>query len=54
MMYRRMSASEALLDRYGIQWVLFPRPVPLIRLLAGSPKWQNVSEDAAAALFVRR
>jgi hypothetical protein len=47
-------ASEALLDRYGIQWVLFPRPAPLIRLLAGSPKWQNVSEDAAAALFVRR
>jgi len=47
-------SSIDLLDRYGIQWVLFPRPSRLIRLLSGNPKWQNVSEDAAAVLFVRR
>jgi len=47
-------ASAALLDRYGIRWILYPRSSPLIRLLGEDPKWQKVSADAAAALFVRR
>jgi hypothetical protein len=56
--YMRMIAAEpeaaALLDHYGIDWVLVPRTAPLSRMVAANRDWRLASEDAGARLYVRR
>lgn len=46
--------SLGILDRYEIEYVLFPPREPLSYLLKHSEAWQEVYEDQVAALFKRR
>jgi hypothetical protein len=45
---------EALLERYGITWALIPHDSPLSLVLAQTPPWSRVYQDATADVFVRR
>jgi len=44
---------EQLLDRYSIEWTLFPPNQPANRLLARLPGWRLSYSDDAAMIFVR-
>lgn len=44
---------ETVLDRYQVNWVLFPHQSPLSLLLARSPGWRLAYEDQTADIFIR-
>jgi len=54
--YRRVELAElgydAILDRYGVDWVLFTADSPLCRLLAADG-WKQVYKDDTAEVLVR-
>jgi hypothetical protein len=43
----------ALLDRYAIDYVLWPPDNLLARLLEGDPGWQRIYGDELATIFIR-
>lgn len=54
--YLKIASLEGtldLLDRYGIEYVLYPPSTALAYLLENSPAWQAVYRDTAATLFMR-
>ena len=44
---------EQLLDRYRIEWTLFPKDQPANKLLARLPGWREVFADDSTTIFVR-
>ena len=49
-----MSAAEdykELLNKYKIEWVLFPKNSQLANKLRENKNWQEVASDRASALF---
>lgn len=42
-----------ILDKYQVNWVLFPKNSNLVYALKGSPDWKLAADDEAAALFLR-
>jgi hypothetical protein len=45
---------QKILDDHKIQWVLFPKDSLLSAALSKTPGWQNVAQDEASQLFVRK
>lgn len=45
---------EDVLDRYQIEWVLFPHQSPLSQMLDRSPEWQLAYQDETADLHLRK
>lgn len=46
--------AEELLDRYDVDWVLFPIDSVLIRYLKVTGKWQEIYSDDMASILIRR
>lgn len=46
--------AEELLDRYQIDWILFPTDSALVRFLKATQDWQETYSDGAASILVRR
>jgi hypothetical protein len=44
---------EDVLDRYGVQWVLYSTDSPLVRALAAAPGWQVAYQDQLATVLTR-
>ncbi len=47
------SSSEAVLDRYGVDWVLFDHDGPLVRTLLASGHWHRAYADTVADVLLR-
>jgi len=45
--------TDALLDKYGIDWIIFPWDRPLVRYLKAGGQWHEVYRDSALAILVR-
>lgn len=45
---------KSLLDKYKIEWVLFPKESALSNALRQQPDWSEVASDKASSLFVRK
>jgi hypothetical protein len=43
---------ERLLEKYRVDWILFPESHPLIRYLVQTPRWQQVYTDGQVAILV--
>jgi len=46
--------TDALLDIYRIDWLIFSRQMPLVRYLKATGRWQAVYEDAEVAILTRK
>lgn len=46
--------TDALLDKYGIDWLIFPRQTPLVRYLMITGRWDSAYDDKEVAILVRR
>jgi hypothetical protein len=46
--------AQELLDRYQIDWILFPTDSALVRFLKATQDWQETYSDGAASILVRR
>lgn len=45
--------ATATLDRYAVDWVLFPHDAPLVRTLIATPEWRRVYSDPVADIVLR-
>ncbi len=45
---------EETLEKYKIDWILFPKGSKLSQVLKENPNWQEVKSDRAASLFLRK
>jgi hypothetical protein len=43
---------DTVLEKYGIDWVLFPKDHPLVRFLGKKPQWQTVFSDENTVILV--
>lgn len=48
------SGWKEVLDKRGVEWVLFPKESVLVQALKSDPQWSVASEDAASTLMVRK
>jgi hypothetical protein len=48
------SEAEELLNRYDINWILYPGDSALVRYLKATGDWQETYSDAEASILVRR
>jgi len=44
--------TDAVLEQYDIDWVLFPKDHPLVRFLGNRPSWRTVFTDETTAILV--
>lgn len=48
------SETDKLLNRYDIEWILFPGDSALVRYLKATGKWQETYSDEEASILIRR